>query len=87
MSDLNEFFFWNKDKITFRRGETIGVALAKAGIRDLGPGPDGTRRHLFCGIGQCQGCLVFINGDRPMEACQTPATNGLMVSSEVGAES
>ncbi len=82
MSEVVGHFFWNRDKIPYSDGESLAVALAKAGICDLGSGPEGTRRHLFCGIGQCQGCLVVINGERSGEACQTPARDGLRVMPE-----
>ncbi len=33
-------------------------------------------RGLFCGIGICFDCLVIVNGERDVRACQRRAVNG-----------
>lgn len=65
-------FHWNGRAIAFFEGETVASALARAGIFDLGPTTVGGRATVFCGIGQCQGCLIEIDG-RQTEACLLPA--------------
>lgn len=73
-------FSWNGRDIPFREGESIGAALAGAGIDALGRDPAGRATRWFCGIGACQNCLVRIDG-RLVEACLTPAEDGLIVGS------
>lgn len=67
---------WNGAPIAFRTGESVADALARAGIRAFGVLPTGQQATVFCGIGQCQGCLVSLD-DRLVEACLTPCRDGL----------
>lgn len=69
-------FHWNGRAIAFLSGETVASALSRAGIFDLGPTATGGRAAIFCGVGQCQGCLVEIGG-RMTEACLLPARTGM----------
>lgn len=69
---------WQDREVPFRTGESLGSALARAGVRALGPRPNGGAHALFCGIGQCQGCLVALEG-RVVEACLTPCRDGARV--------
>jgi len=73
-------FFWNDRPVAFESGETIAAALLRAGIADLGPSRDTLGGRIFCGIGACQGCVVAIAGAAPVEACLTPAREGLRLS-------
>lgn len=76
---------WRGQPVSFIPGETVGSALARAGLRDLGPRATGGRHALFCGIGQCQNCLVQIGG-RVVEACLTPCADGLAVEPMGGSD-
>lgn len=58
--------------------ETIAAALDRAGIRILGTGQGDCAGRYFCGIGACQACVISIDGTS-MEACLTPARDGLRV--------
>lgn len=69
-------FFWNGDAISFRPGETVASALDRAGIRSFGMGLNQQERALFCGIGQCQSCLVLLDGGLT-EACLLEARAGM----------
>lgn len=64
--------------VPFRAGESVASALIRAGWRDLGPGATGLPRAVFCGIGQCQGCLVRQAG-RWVESCLLPCVDGLEI--------
>lgn len=75
---MSQTIRWQEQTVPFRAGESLASALARAGIRALGPRPTGGAQAVFCGIGQCQGCLVLVNG-RPVEACLTPCRDGLQV--------
>ena len=68
--------------VPFRHGESVASALISAGIHDLGAGHTGLRRAVFCGIGQCQGCLVRHEG-RWVEACLLTCLDGLEVALDV----
>jgi predicted molibdopterin-dependent oxidoreductase YjgC len=60
-------------------GESVGVALMRAGVTVLGKGPgDGGPRGMFCGMGLCQECLVQVAGRR-VEACRLAVAEGLVV--------
>ena len=68
--------------VPFTPGQTIGGALAGAGIvswrttrRDHAP------RGLFCGIGVCFDCLVTVDGMRSQRACLVEACAGQHVRS------
>ena len=73
--------FWGARAVSFLMGESVASALGRAGVRSFGPGPSGTERAVFCGIGQCQNCLVSIDG-RSVEACLTICRDGLHVLPE-----
>ena len=69
-------------RVPFTPGQTIGGALAGAGIvswrttrRDHAP------RGLFCGIGVCFDCLVTVDGVRSQRACLVEACAGQIVQS------
>jgi len=77
-------FLWQGEPIVFSEGESIAVALARSGQRDLGGARgEGDGARYFCGIGACQNCLVLIDGT-VVEACLTPARDGLDVASVGG---
>ncbi|RST87773.1 (2Fe-2S)-binding protein [Aquibium carbonis] len=72
-------FLWRGEPVAFGDGESIAIALTKAGMRDLSTGGDGGGSRYFCGIGACQNCLVVVDG-AVVEACLTPASDGLDVA-------
>ncbi|MGU7771590.1 2Fe-2S iron-sulfur cluster-binding protein [Burkholderia sp. MR1-5-21] len=74
------FFYWYKTRVEYKDGETFSVALGRAGVTDFGPTPNGGAARFFCGIGQCQGCLVSVNGASQVESCLTPATPSTVTS-------
>lgn len=71
-------FTWCGEAVAFRPGDSIAMALIRAGARDLGVDGAGCQLRYFCGIGACQNCLVDIDG-ATVEACLTPAAEGLTV--------
>lgn len=74
---------WQGQTVPFQAGETIASALARAGISRLGVSGAGQDRGVFCGIGQCQSCLVLLEG-RAVEACLTPCRNGMQPQPQQG---
>lgn len=77
---MNGTLYWMGKALPFRDGETIAAALRRSGIVDLGPAVGELRGRYFCGIGSCQACLVAVDGDGAVEACLTPAREGMRLS-------
>jgi predicted molibdopterin-dependent oxidoreductase YjgC len=77
-------FFWQDEEVPFRDGESVAFALLRHGTGEFGKSPVGRPYSMFCGIGACQGCLVFVEGRGVVIACQTPARQGLGVQPCVG---
>ncbi len=83
---MTGYILWNGQRVAFRAGESLASALARAGVVDLGRAATGQTRVLFCGIGQCQNCLVRVGG-RLTEACLLICHDGLVAASDAGSES
>lgn len=61
-------------------GESIAAALLASGRRHLRNSPTGgTPRGMFCAMGVCQECVVYVDG-RAVTGCQTPVRDGLAVT-------
>ncbi|WP_093941926.1 (2Fe-2S)-binding protein [Actinoalloteichus hoggarensis] len=65
------------ESVTGVRGQTLAGVLLAAGrdswrttSRDRRP------RGVFCGIGVCFDCIVTVNGERDVRACQRRARDG-----------
>ena len=71
---MSALIYWQEQPVDMQAGETVAAALARAGIRHFGGG-----RH-FCGIGQCQHCVVTDHRTGPFESCITPAVPGMRLS-------
>ena len=59
-------------------GETIAVALLRAGELNIRTAPSGAPRGLFCVMGACQECVVEVDGIK-VEACRTETSDGLII--------
>lgn len=57
-------------------GLPLSHALLLAGVAELGQGPDGAPRGLYCVMGACGACRVRVDG-RVVEACRVPLRTGL----------
>jgi hypothetical protein len=59
------------------QGQTLaGVILGSGRLDWRRTSREGRPRGLFCGIGVCFDCLVVVNGQRDVRACQRRARNG-----------
>ena len=66
-----------------RPGQTIaGVLLTSGRSTWRRTSRAAAPRGLFCGIGVCFDCLVTVNGDRDVRACQRRATDGDVVETQ-----
>lgn len=72
--------YWHQLAVPFQPGETIAAALLRGGVTQLGDAVGGLQGRYFCGIGNCQACLVSVNGASPVEACLTPAQPGMRLT-------
>lgn len=72
--------YWNQLAVPFHPGETIAAALLRGGVTQLGESVGGLQGRYFCGIGNCQACLVSVNGASPVESCLTPAQHGMRLT-------
>ncbi|MRG59325.1 (2Fe-2S)-binding protein [Agromyces sp. CFH 90414] len=71
------------EPVTGAAGQTIaGIVLANGRLAWRRTSSDGRPRGLFCGIGVCFDCIVTVNGDRDVRACQRRACDGDVVSSQ-----
>jgi glycine/D-amino acid oxidase-like deaminating enzyme len=59
-----------------RAGQSIAGLLLAAGEQTWRTTASGARRGLFCGIGVCFDCLVTLNGQPGVRACQRLAVDG-----------
>ena len=73
-------FFFNGKPVQAYEGETIATALLSSGhwvfqmtLKNHEP------RGVFCNIGVCHSCLVVVDGERNVRACQTPVRSGCRV--------
>ena len=66
-----------------RPGQTIaGVLLTSGRSAWRRTSRASAPRGLFCGIGVCFDCLVTVNGDRDVRACQRRANDGDVVETQ-----
>ena len=70
------FTFDGRD-ISFAPGDSIAVALLRAGIHPTGGG-------CICLGGDCPHCLVRVDGVAYVRSCQTTAAAGMVVESQAG---
>lgn len=73
-------FHFDGQPVQAHEGETIAVALLRAGHLTIRSAPnDQAARGLFCCMGLCQECAVFVDG-RVTEACRQIVIEGLVVA-------
>ena len=74
-------FDFDGQRIEALEGETVGAALAAAGVVTLRRTRSGAPRGLFCGVGACFDCVVTVDGRIGQRACMTRAADGMQVAS------
>ncbi|TFB56305.1 (2Fe-2S)-binding protein [Cryobacterium tagatosivorans] len=76
-------FTFNGEPYTAREGEPVAATLLANGVRQLRVSPVAVEpRGIYCGIGHCYECRVWLNNDTQVRACLTPATEGDSFASE-----
>lgn len=66
---MSNLIYWNGQPLPFQTGETVANALHNHGIFNFGTSATGQLHTVFCGIGQCQSCLVRQQQHGEAEAC------------------
>lgn len=78
-------FTFDGAAVAFEDGQTVGAALARAGIRSWRmTRAAGRPRGLFCGIGICFDCLITVDGEPNVRACVRQAAEGMSVTTQHG---
>ena len=76
-------FHFNGESFDARPGEPVGAALLANGVRTLRTSPvDGEPRGLYCGIGHCYECRIWVNNESQVRACITPVQADAHYTSE-----
>jgi hypothetical protein len=67
------------------QGESVAAALLAAGKRELRTtSRRGQPRGLYCGIGICFDCVMTIDGQPSVRACQTQVRPGMRIETQSG---
>ena len=78
-------FEFDGTRIPLRDGMTVAAALWASGRRMWRITAHGQMaRGYYCGDGFCYDCLVVVNGESNVRACQTAAETGMRVATQVG---
>jgi predicted molibdopterin-dependent oxidoreductase YjgC len=78
-------FEFDGASIPLRTGMTVAAALWATGHRTWRVTARGRMaRGYYCGDGFCYDCLVVVNGESNVRACQTAAESGMRVATQVG---
>ncbi len=76
-------FIYNGAQLNAFAGDTVGSALAAAGVRTVSRSFKYHRpRGLLCVAGRCPNCLVTADGSPNVRACTTPITEGMIIKSQ-----
>lgn len=68
-----------------RAGQPIAAALLEHGVSVFRhTHKNGQPRSLFCGIGQCNDCVVVVNGQPNVRSCVTPLEDGMCIETQHG---
>lgn len=75
----------NQERIKAYRGEMIASALLANGMHIF---RETSKYHeprgIFCGIGQCNDCVMTVNGIPNVRTCSTPVEDGMIVQTQYG---
>lgn len=78
-------FYFNGEELEGFLDEPIAVSLANHGVKQFRlTEKKGEPRGLFCGIGQCNDCVVVVNGVPNVRSCVTLLEEGMRVETQHG---
>ncbi len=62
--------YYEDQAILAQEGDTVAAALIAIGVLQFRQTSEGQKRGPYCMIGNCYECLVEIDGQMNMQACQ-----------------
>lgn len=66
-------------------GEPIATALLAAGRRAFRRTTQRNEpRGVFCALGRCTDCVMIVDGQPNVRTCVTPASDGMIVETQIG---
>jgi len=68
------------EELTAPARQSIAAALLDTGRMVLRRGPAGGPRGLYCGIGSCFECRVYVEGRGAVLSCVTPVEAGMRIT-------
>lgn len=78
-------FTFDGKSLTGYAGQPIAAALLENGVNVFRrTHKTGSPRSLFCGIGQCNDCVVVVNGRPNVRSCVTPLEAGMVIETQDG---
>ncbi len=78
-------FVFEGKSLQGRLGMPIAAALLSNGIHVFRTTAKRSEaRSLFCGIGQCNDCVVVVNGQPNVRSCVTPLEEGMVIERQCG---
>lgn len=78
-------FTFDGQPMTGQAGAPIAAALLENGVRTFRhTHKEGSPRSLFCGIGQCNDCVVVVNGQPNIRSCVTALEAGMVIETQKG---
>ena len=79
-------FRFDEQTVTARPGDTVAAALLTSGISICRSTPvSNTPRAPYCMMGVCFECLVEVDGNPNVQACQVEVRDGMHVHTQQGA--
>lgn len=76
-------FTFNGKQYTGKEGDSVAVALWSEKVRVLRTTEKEKKgRGIYCGIGNCYDCRVYINGRGLIRSCLTPLQQDMQIDSE-----
>ena len=73
---------FNGEEVEARLGEKLSTALLAAGYHTVRLSRNGSPHGFFCGMGICYECLVKVDQQTSVRACQTFIRPGMLVETE-----
>jgi len=72
-------------KIHVQKGDNLAAALMSAGVDVFRYTPKRREpRGIFCGIGQCNDCVMVVDGVPDVRTCATRVRKGMVVKTQQG---
>ena len=77
-------FVFDGEPVVGLESDTVASALLAAGHRIFTYAADGSPRGGYCFVGRCGDCLMLIDGQPGLMACQTAVRAGMVVETQQG---